>query len=230
MTQMINNATAKVESKEDKTMAKAMTTAGTQEAFKYNNCYYTKEKTGYCYRQPVGGIKKRIGKADFEQAWNEYLEEIRKQEELAKAEAAKEATSEATEETAGTKADESPSEKDTAKKAARKPRKSKDIAMEIKMKDDRVLTLTAKQVDFIKHIPDTCFYENGLESMPWCDVLADEIGGQFAGKPMTVGAMISTLREKGVIYVGVDRVNNKKCKYFGFTEIGKKIAAELGLQ
>lgn len=109
-------------------------------------------------------------------------------------------------------------------KKVRKARRPKDIAHE-----SNGVTLTAKQADFIKHVPDTCFYENGLESVVWCDVLADEIGGQFAGKPMTVGAMISTLREKSLIYVGVDRVNGRKAKFFGFTELGKKVAQELGL-
>ena len=110
-------------------------------------------------------------------------------------------------------------------KKTSKPRRSKDIAHE-----SNGVTLTAKQVDFIRHISDTNFYEHGLESLVWCDVLADEIGGQFANKPMTVGAMISTLREKSLIYVATDRVNGKKVKYFGFTEAGKEIAKELGLE
>lgn len=121
-----------------------------------------------------------------------------------------------------------PRKKET--KRASKPRKSKDVAFEHTFKNGKVVTLTAKQVDFIKHIPDTCFYENGLESTMWCDVLADEIGGQFAGKPMTVGAMISTLREKDVISVGVDKDRNgRKAKFFAFTDMGKKVAEELGL-
>jgi uncharacterized membrane protein YheB (UPF0754 family) len=118
-------------------------------------------------------------------------------------------------------------------KRASKPRKSKDIAFTttVTLEDGKIadVTLTAKQVDFIKHIPDTCFYEHGLESTMWVDVLADEISGQFAGKPMTVGAMISTLREKEVIYVAVDKVNGKKSKFFGFTDLGKLVAKELGL-
>lgn len=135
-----------------------------------------------------------------------------------------EAAGEATEKAEDKKTGETPAKKDNAKKATKKPRKSKDIAYEGHGK-----TLTAKQVDFIKHIPDTCFYEAGLESTPWCDVLAEEIGGQFANKPMTVGAMISTLREKDLIYVGTEKVNGRKAKYFGFTEIGKAVAKELGL-
>lgn len=90
--------------------------------------------------------------------------------------------------------------------------------------------LTEKQIDFIKHLPDTCFWENGLDSMPWVDVLCDEIGGQFAGKPMTVGAMVSTLREKGVINVGESRVNNRKSKFLALTDLGKEVAKEIGIK
>lgn len=218
--------------------------------FRHNEVIYTREKTGYCYAQPVGGIKKRIGKADFEKAYNEYVSDTttdaewqaqadleKEQQEIAKQaqyEADEKAVlgdvPEATEKAQDNKTDEQPSEEKKAPKKAKKaPRKSKDIALEAKLTDGKVITLTAKQVDFIRHIPDTSFYEHGLDSTPWCDVLTDEIGGQFAGKPMTVGAMISTLREKGIIYVSMEKVNGKKAKYFGFTEIGKKIAKELGL-
>lgn len=111
------------------------------------------------------------------------------------------------------------------KKAARKPRKSKDIAYE-----GHGITLTAKQVDFIHHLPDTCFWENGLDSAPWTDVLADEIGGQFEGKPMTTGAMISTICEKGLATRGKAKVNGKKATYMALTDLGKEVAKELGLE
>ena len=194
--------------------------------------YKTNEKGNYYYKSTGNFDKKgnpvmmRIAKHVWEQAFDEYVNttnmdddwdiadeiEDRKQKEI-------EDAKQAEQEFNGKK--EEPKAK--TKKAA-KPRKSKDIAHE-----SNGVTLTAKQVDFIKHIPDTCFYENGLESTMWCDCLADEIGGQFAGKPMTVGAMISTLREKNVIYVQVEKVNGKKAKYFGFTDFGKQVAQELGL-
>ena len=115
---------------------------------------------------------------------------------------------------------------------AKKTRKSKDIAYTYYADDAHttaLFTLTAKQVDFIRHLPDTCFWEKGLDSTPWTDVLCDEIGGQFAGKPMTVGAMISTLCEKGIAYRGKDRINNRTCTYMGLTEIGQAVAIDLGL-
>lgn len=106
----------------------------------------------------------------------------------------------------------------------KRTRKSKDIAYE-----GHEVTLTAKQVDFIRHLPDTNFWENGLDSALWTDVLADEIGGQFAGKPMTVGAMISTICEKGLANRATDRVNGRRTTFMVLTELGKKVAAELGL-
>ena len=113
---------------------------------------------------------------------------------------------------------------------AKKTRKSKDIAFTYCPNGTDIITLTAKQVDFIKHLPDTNFWENGLDSCIWVDILCDEIGGQFAGKPMTVGAMVSTLCEKGLGTRGKDRVNGRKCTSFALTEMGKQVAIEVGLQ
>lgn len=121
-----------------------------------------------------------------------------------------------------------------AKEKAKKTRKSKDIAHE--HKDGEVtITLTAKQVDFVLHLSDSCFWERGLDSILWCDVLVDEIGGQFEGKPMTIGAMISTLCEKGLGIRTKDRLTDqttgksRKSTTFQLTEKGKEIAKELGL-
>lgn len=106
----------------------------------------------------------------------------------------------------------------------KRTRKSKDIAY-----DGNGITLTAKQVDFIRHLPDTCFWENGLDSCIWVDCLCDDIGGQFKGKPMTVGAMISTLCEKGLGVRTKEKVNNRTATSFKLTPTGKVVAAKLGL-
>ena len=111
-----------------------------------------------------------------------------------------------------------------AKKSPSKPRRSKDIAYEA-----NGMTLTAKQVDFIKHLPDTDYWEKGLDSCIWTDILCDQIGGQFADKPMTVGAMISTLCEKGLGVRGKEKMNGRKATFFELTEMGKKVAGDLGL-
>lgn len=110
-------------------------------------------------------------------------------------------------------------------KKPRKARKSKDIAYEGHGK-----TLTAKQVDFIQHLPDTCYWEDGINSVIWVDCLCDEIGGQFADKPMTVGAMISTLCEKGLAVRAKDKINKRTATSMALTDLGKEIAKELGLE
>lgn len=191
-------------SKEDKNMTNNNAQVQVMD-FEFNGVRYTNTRPGYYYKKE-NGKQVRIPKAEWDTAW-EASGEAEKQ--AREAEQAKK---------------DAEAEKKFNKQKTSKPRKSKDIAHE-----SNGVTLTAKQVDFIHHIPDTCFYEHGLESTMWCDVLADEIGGQFEGKPMTIGAMISTLKEKGLIYVTQDRVNGKKCKFFGFTELGKQIAKELGL-
>lgn len=109
-------------------------------------------------------------------------------------------------------------------KKTRKPRRSKDVAYE-----DHGITLTAKQVDFINHLPDTQFWEMGIHSVVWVDVLCDDIGGQFTDKPMTVGAMISTLCEKKLGFRTRDTSRKGKPIAFSLTDLGKEVAKELGL-
>lgn len=120
-------------------------------------------------------------------------------------------------------------ERNSTKKAKRSNRSKKNAAYR-KQFGEVEITLTEKQVDFFHHMQDTCFWEQGLDSAPWIDVLCDEIGGQFESKPMVVGAMVSTLREKNLLTVGVQRVNGRKAKFFELTDMGKEVAAELGLQ
>ena len=177
------------------------------------NRYESNEKGNRFYRF-FGTKKMRIGEA-------EWLEALRVYNDLEESEEAVKAWEQEADAEKRAREDKVAKDANTAEDAVAK----KNVAF-----THGTTTLTEKQVDFIKHVPDTCFYENGLESTMWIDVLGDEIGGQFAGKPMTVGAMISTLREKGVIYVGEDRINGRKCKYFGFTELGKEVASKLGLK
>ena len=114
-----------------------------------------------------------------------------------------------------------------AKRKAKK-RTPKNVGYRNTFNDIEVV-LTKKQVDFLKHLPDTCFWEQGLDSVIWVDCLCDEIGGQFAGMPMTVGAMISTICEKGLGHRCKQKVNNRTCTSFGLTDIGKMVAQDLGL-
>ena len=227
--------------KEDNTMKNEKTNGQAQVMqIEVNGVKYTTTRPNYYYKNE-NGKQTRISKAEWEQVFEEYTQtasdnaeqdawqaeadEMIEKMEQKQAESDKQAEDAMNKVHIPEKALQA-NKKYTEKQAkkAKAPRKSKDIAYE-----GNGVTLTEKQVDFIKHLPDTNFYENGLDSALWCDILAEEIGGQFANKPMTVGAMISTLREKSLVAVGQDRVNGRKCKFMEFTELGKKVAAELGL-
>lgn len=276
-----------METKEENKMDKKLDNAKT--TFTLGGITFTETKTGYYYKstgtldkkgQP---INRRIAKAAFEKAWEEFLQTKEDEEpvvvepetvetEEPKTEDEKKAEPEVDHYTVSTfyagmtgyvvkkngvevyngfsadeiierfgfnpnevteidiprKEEEPKKEEKKAKKAA-KPRRSKDVAFEMDLLIGHI-TLTAKQVDFIKHLPDTNFWENGLDSEIWCDCLADEIGGQFAGKPMTVGAMISTLREKKLITMGRDTTRQGKPKFMALTDAGKAVAGKLGLE
>lgn len=212
-------------------------------SFKLEGTTYTETETGYCYKTTGKKDKKgnditmRIPRHVFESKFDEFIEtptevdnqipnwakdDVDQWQKTSDEELEKRMTMQK-------KSDKAAEDAVNGKKKAKKVRKSKDIAFEHKENGETILTLTAKQVDFLKHLPDTCFWENGLESWLWCDVLTDEIGGQFAGKPMTVGAMISTLREKGIIEVGRDTTRQGKPKFMLLTEVGKEIATGMGI-
>lgn len=98
-----------------------------------------------------------------------------------------------------------------------KPRRSKDIAYE-----GNGVTLTAKQVDFLRELRKTEVYEEDVNDMVVEDITIT-IGGQFEDKPMTVGAMISTLCEKHLGTRIKAKVGNRTMTLFGLTPSGKDI-------
>lgn len=103
------------------------------------------------------------------------------------------------------------------KKRVATPRKPADPTM-----------LTEKQLLFLTEIRKDGFYEKGLESSLYIPVLVDTLEDTM--NYMTVGAMVSTLREKGLIVVGVsDAHTGKKMKYFEFTELGKQVMIKYNL-
>jgi hypothetical protein len=228
------------EIKEEKDMAR----------FEINGTIYEANDKGTYFYKSTGDvdkkgnpIMKRVSKAVYEQAFEEYTQqaqdnadawETEMDEAKANAQAEqdrKDAETEANfnKKHGGVEIPKSALEANkkyiekTEKKAKKPAKRSKDVAFR-----HQDITLTQKQVDFIHAAQQTSFYEHGVESTLWIDVLTDEIGGEFAGKPMTVGAMISTLKEKELVFVAVEKVNGKKSKYFGFTELGQQILEELG--
>ena len=196
--------------KEEKTMT------NTNITFALNGATYESTATGRFFCTPLNGKKTRIGKLAYEAAYNQYIAEGLENQIAIE--------------------DENPelgytgTVKPEVKPKAKKPRTKKVQEGGFEYDDNGTkITLTAKQVDFFKHLPDTDFWENGVDSIIWTDSLCDEIGGQFASKPMTVGAMISTICEKGLGSRVMDCRDGRKCTQFALTELGKKIATALGL-
>lgn len=202
--------------------------------FTLNGVDYIATEKDYFYKVE-NGKKIRIKKQEYEQAFDDlcaksieqvdlYIKEDEVDEQVDKwtAEIDEAREAQAKEQAESDKMAEDAINGKSKPAKVKKPRRSKDVAHE-----SHGITLTAKQVKFIQMMPDDDFYEHGLDSTLWIDCLCDTVAGEF--NPMAVGAMVSTLREKELVYVNVDKINGKKCKYLGFTPLGKKIAKELGL-
>ena len=174
------------------------------------------ESNGRYYKKTGDGKKTRISRTAYDAAATEWTEMVT---DRAKQDAEQDEIDAITNEMTG-----KPVEPTKVKKPS-KPRKSKDIAHE----SECGVTLTAKQVDFLRHLPDSDFWENGLDSEIWVDCLCDEIGGQFRDKPMTVGAMISTLCEKKLGVRCRQKVNGRVATSFALTDLGKTVMSELGI-
>ena len=122
-----------------------------------------------------------------------------------------------------------------ALKPARK-RRPKDVAAEFETTEGAV-TLTAKQVDFLREVAQLGEDDllGSLVTGCWCDVLCDAIGGQFTGKPMAVGAMLSTLCEKGLGERSkeereTDKGRTRKVTSFCLTDLGRQVWTAMGLR
>lgn len=121
------------------------------------------------------------------------------------------------------------------KEQDKKPAKKRVKVGGMEFAEDGVsVVLTDKQVKFVQLLPTSGFWDRGVDSSLWVSVLCDELAEEMGA--MTIGAMISTLREKGLLVVGVgqygENVDKKgrKEKVIAFTELGRKVAAKvLGL-
>jgi hypothetical protein len=195
-----------------------------------NGIKYTQTRPGYYYKNE-NGKQVRIPKNEWEQVFAEYTQTASDNADQDAWQAEADAEKQAREQKQAN--DDKQAEKNMNKQAtkkASKPRKSKDIAFEGTFEyanEEFHITLTAKQVKFIKRMPEDDFYEHGLDSTLWIDVFCDTIADEF--NPMAVGAMVSTLREKKLLGVDVQKMNGKKCKYLFFTALGMQVAKELGL-
>ena len=169
----------------------------------------------------------RIGKAEYEAAFEEYTNDIEDAElEFDEEKAIREAKKEMEE-----------ASDHAAEEAVNRPKKSsrslRNAAHRVEV-DGQEIGLTEKHVTFLKNLPKCSYWDRGLDSSVWVFDVRDTLESVgMAG--MTVGAMVSTLREKGLLMVGIDAVassngRTRREKFIELTETGKKVAEALGVE
>lgn len=91
------------------------------------------------------------------------------------------------------------------------------------------IILTPLQVTFLKLLPTVSFWDSGVNSSLWIDTMCDDLAVK-GFNAMTIGAMISTLREKGIVSIGVGKPNGHKVKFMELTDLGKGVMEQLGVK
>lgn len=188
--------------------------------FTVNNTGYTMNaKTGYCYRymetkDENGKTRRqniRISRKEYNEAYDLFVyRAMESAEESLESEEMAEIVEEMKEE--------------EPKKTPRR-RRTQVGGMEFSESGVRVI-ITKNQIKFIRMLPMSEFWTESVDSTLWIDVLCDELAMEMG--PMTIGAMVSTLREKGLLVVSIGSYDNgKKAKYIAFTELGKKVATKI---
>lgn len=117
---------------------------------------------------------------------------------------------------------------DSAEAPAIEPAKTKVKPVRKPKARKSPLDLTEKQIFFLDNMRKDDFYEHGLDSTLWIDILVDTLSN-LGMNPMTTGAMISTLREKGLISIGKEQREKRRLKVFNLTELGKEAMVKYGL-
>ena len=169
----------------------------------------------------------RIGRAEYEAAFEQYTNDIEDAElEFDEGAAIREAKKEMEE--ASDRA---------AEEAVNHPKKSsrslRNAAHRVTV-DGQEVGLTEKHVTFLKNLPKCSYWGHGLDSSVWVFDVRDTLA--VAGMTgMTVGAMISTLREKGLLRVMLGEMEStngrtRREKFIELTETGKKVAEALGVE
>lgn len=165
----------------------------------------------------------RIGRAEYEVAFEQYTNDIEDVElEFDEDAAIREAKKEM-EEASDRAAEEAINH---PKKSSRSLRKAAHRVIV----DGTEIGLTEKHVTFLESLPKCPYWNRGLDSSVWVFALTDT-----GMAPMTVGAMVSTLREKGLLRVMLGTVEStngrtRREKYIELTETGKKVVKALGIE
>ncbi len=198
--------------------------------FTVNGIGYNTNEKGNRFFKIEDDKATRIGRAEYEAAFEQYTNETVDEElEFNEDEAIREAKKEM-EEASDHAAEEAVNH--PRKKSSRSLRKAAHRVMV----DGAEIGLTEKHMAFLTNLPKCSYWDHGLDSSVWVFDVRDTLAmAGMAG--MTVGAMISTLREKGLLVVGEEIFTNfvrggrgRKEKYVELTETGKKVAEALGIE
>lgn len=193
----------------------------------------TFEQGGSRWRRTRGGYffrdGRRVSRAEFDEARGTHYEELGAR--LAEvADEASGAASVSREDDAPAQAPTSAPEADGGDTGARekRPRKRRprDVAFEHAPSG---VTLTARQCEFLRAASGCPCWAEGDGTL-WTDVLLDELGMNG----MSFGAMVSTLREKGLIQVWAESREDgatgrsRKVKAMRLTERGERVLRAAG--
>ena len=196
--------------------------------FTINNIGYNTNEKGNRFIKIENEKATRIGKAEYEAAFEQYTNETTNDEELEFDEGAaiREAKKEMEE-----------ASDHVAEEAVNHPKKKssrslRNAAYRVEV-DGQEIGLTEKHMVFLTNLPKCSFWDGGLGCGIWIFDVRDTLAAEGM-MGMTVGAMISTLREKGLLRVMLGAVESmnartRREKYVELTETGKKVAEALGI-
>ena len=185
--------------------------------FVINEIEYIANAAGTYFWKVENGKKTRISRSEYELAFEVYINSAEEElDELDEQELVREAQREMAE-ASDRQAEEAMS---SPKKTYKRSRAAKTLII-----DGVEIGLTEKHLILLHAMPKSGFWDNGLSSCIWTFALMDAVEGEMSA--MAVGAIISTLREKGIILVGIGAT--KKEKYIELTDFGKRVATELGI-
>lgn len=194
--------------------------------FEQGGSRWRRTRGGYCFRDG-----RRVPRAEFDEARGAHYEELGRRL-SAVADEAREAVPEARERDSRAEAPAPAPKADGGaaegrKKAPRK-RRPRDVAFECEV-SGRTVTLTSRQCEFLQAASACPCWAEGDGTL-WTDVLLDEMGVNG----MSFGAMVSTLREKGLIRVWAEAREDgmtgrsRKVKAMALTDLGGRVVRAAG--
>lgn len=86
------------------------------------------------------------------------------------------------------------------------------------------VSLTPMQVSFLKYLMPSSLCEEEWDSRVQSDMYCEFLQNIESMNKMSAGGVISTLRHKGILVTGHDKVNGRKAAFFELTDLGKTVA------